>query len=483
MDPGRIGVAGLCQGSEQTWLAAALEDRFQIAVPVCGTTTFAEWARMPAATGVDLSDPSPYVAGVLRHTDWHEINACIAPRPVYIASNSGDNWWPVVGYDNVVSTLDAAFRLYGNPQHFQHLRVLRSHSMTPLIAELSPWIDQHLKCLAMSPAEAPLPSTAPDEMDFSMLHYAQRRIARQASVLPADFTDLRAWADYRKSMAEWLRRACDIEGLHLREPRTVSQETAEGLLTELVAVPQDDGLELPVILLGRESKAASKRPAVVVSHDGMQCAGEKLLKDFARALAEDGYLVAVPEHATPNRASPRAIKNISSLYGASDTVGLAPMAMRVWDDLATIACLSSRKDVGQIAIVGLGVGGVDAAVTAAVDGRIEAVGVVGPVTVRDRAEQIAPKLNGFDRILPYLPDITATTDLEYIDGAAAPWPLLLVDAVDRSSWPPVAYERVRRMAERVYRLHSATSALTVKSCRSPWGIDEVRQWLRAVGCE
>ena len=51
VDPGRIGVAGLCQGSEQTWLAAALEDRFQIAVPVCGTTTYAEWARMPATTG------------------------------------------------------------------------------------------------------------------------------------------------------------------------------------------------------------------------------------------------------------------------------------------------------------------------------------------------------------------------------------------------------------------------------------------------
>ena len=47
VDPGRIGVAGLCQGSEQTWLAGALEDRFQIVVPVCGTTTYTEWARMP----------------------------------------------------------------------------------------------------------------------------------------------------------------------------------------------------------------------------------------------------------------------------------------------------------------------------------------------------------------------------------------------------------------------------------------------------
>ena len=81
VDPGRIGVAGLCQGSEQTWLAAALDERFRIAVPVCGTTTYEGWAGMPAETGVHLSDPSPYVAGVLRYTDWHEIDACIARDP------------------------------------------------------------------------------------------------------------------------------------------------------------------------------------------------------------------------------------------------------------------------------------------------------------------------------------------------------------------------------------------------------------------
>ncbi len=115
VDPGRIGVAGLCQGSEQTWLAAALEDRFKIAVPVCGTTTYEAWARM-ATGGRALSDPSPYVADVLRHTDWHEIAACIAPRPVYVASNSGDDWWPRDGYDKVLATLRRTFAMYGASQ-------------------------------------------------------------------------------------------------------------------------------------------------------------------------------------------------------------------------------------------------------------------------------------------------------------------------------------------------------------------------------
>ena len=57
---------------------------------------------MPGLTGVNLSSSDPYVNNVLKYTDWPEIAACIAPRPVYIASNSGDNWWPEAGYNKVI---------------------------------------------------------------------------------------------------------------------------------------------------------------------------------------------------------------------------------------------------------------------------------------------------------------------------------------------------------------------------------------------
>jgi len=103
---------------------------------------------------------------------------------------------------------------------------------------------------------------------------------------------------------------------------------------------------------------------------------------------------------------------------------------------------------------------------------------VGAITLRDWAQQVAPKLGGFDRIMPYLPDIMATTDLHYVYAAAAPRPLLLVDATDRANWPAVAYERVRKTAEGVYGLHGAAGALTTQAPQSPWGVQEVRQWLR-----
>ena len=481
VDPGRIGVAGLCQGSEQTWLAAALDDRFQVAVPVCGTTTYEGWARMPSDTSVDLSDPSPYVAGVLRVTDWHEINACIAPRPVFIASNSGDNWWPVPGYNQVVATLDQVFRLYNKPEHFQHLRALRSHSMTPFIPELSPWIDAHLK--NRPPASVTSrPAALPADPDLSMLRYAQRRIARQSESTAATFESREAWEGSRRATVAWLRQSCDLDGLHLGGPKSVSCRTAAGLVTEWVEAPQDQGLVVPITLFYRVAKGPTRRHAVVLSHDSGQCAADPALLELVKSLAEKNCLVAVPDHASPHPASRRHVRNLSSLYGVSDTVGLPPMAMRVWDDLAATACLAGRSDVAphRVAIVGLGVGGVDASISAALDERIAAVGVVGAITIRDWAEQVAPKLGVFEQIMPYLPGIAGKTDLASVYSAAAPRPLLLLDGVDRVHWPSSGYDRVQKTAAQVYRLQGAPGALTAAPARAPCGAAEIGRWLEAV---
>jgi dienelactone hydrolase len=481
VDPGRIGVAGLCQGSEQTWLAAALDDRFQVAVPVCGTTTYEGWARMPSDTSVDLSDPSPYVAGVLRVTDWHEINACIAPRPVFIASNSGDNWWPVPGYNRVVATLDQVFRLHNKPEHFQHLLALRSHSMTPFIPEISPWIDARLK--DRPPASvASQPAAIPADPDLSMLRYAQRRIVRHGESLPASFESREAWERLRRTTVAWLRQSCDLDGLHVGRPKLVSRHTSAGLVTEWVEVPQDQGLVVPVGLFYRDAKNRAPRGAVVLSHDSRQCAADASLVELVKTFAEKEYLVAVPDHASPNPASWRYVRNLSSLYGVSDTVNLPPMAMRVWDDLAATACLAGRSDVmpNRVAILGLGVGGVDASISAALDERIAAVGVVGAITIRDWAEHVAPKLGAFERIMPYLPGIAGKTGLASVYSAAAPRPLLLLDGVDRVHWPSSGYDRVQKTTAQVYRVHGASAALTLAPANSPCGVAEIVHWLEAV---
>ncbi|MEI7902912.1 MAG: dienelactone hydrolase family protein [bacterium] len=482
VDPHRIGIAGLCQGSEQTWLAAALEERFKIAVPVCGTTTYEQWVRMPAFLSVNLSDPSPYVANVLSDSDWDEIGACIAPRPVYVASNSGDNWWPKPGYQKVISTMEKVYQLYQKPDNFKNLFVLRSHSMTPFLAELAPWIDQQLKGLPATATFTPAPCALPENPTFSMLEYAQQRIIRQTDALPKTFGSKRAWVKYREHVAAWLSKSCGLDSLKGGEARKASCEVRDGLAFETVLLPQDKDFHLPVLLAYPDSADVGKRPAVIFSCDG----GASILDDdvvkLAACLARDGYVVCVPDHPNVNPKSRRSVASLVSFYGCSDSVGLPPVAMRVRDDMSVFSYLRQREgiDVSRIAVVGLGLGGVDAAIAATVEPRIAALGVTGAITVRDWADSVAPHENEFHYWAPYLHEITQQTDLQYIYSAAAPRPLLLVDGTYRNFWPEAGYRRVSEMADCVFQLYGKPGAVTKQPAKSGWGIEEIRQWLGSV---
>ncbi|MEX0775010.1 MAG: dienelactone hydrolase family protein [Phycisphaeraceae bacterium] len=483
VDPARIGITGLCQGAEQAWLAAALDERFKAAAPICGTTTFKEWARMPGVAGVDLGDASPYVTDVLQWTDWHEIGACIAPRPLFVASNAGDNWWPEAGFDQVVATLKYVYALHGRPENFRTLRDLRSHDMKPYMPELLPWFDEQLKTLPASETTATLPRGEPGEANFSMMRHLQQRITHRVRAMPARFDNAEDWRRYRTQMTVRLAKACDLDSLRVGTPRTIRREIERGIVKESLDVPQDAGLTLRLTLY--HSRDGDARAAVILSHDGVQ--SDTDLIDVSEQLATAGYLVCVPAHASPVKGSPRDANNpvgyygISSLYGAGDCVSLPPMAMRVWDDLAALALLRRRAGItpDAVAIVGLGAGGVDAAITAAVDPRLAALGAIGAITVEHWARHVAPSLGTTDRVMPYLPDITAYTELAYIYSAVAPRPLLLVDWADRPNWPQAAYNHVRAAASHVFDVTGAPHALTTEAATSPSGIDEILPWLDA----
>ncbi|MEI6785542.1 MAG: hypothetical protein WCQ21_32025, partial [Verrucomicrobiota bacterium] len=355
--------------------------------------------------------------------------------------------------------------------------------MTPYLPELAPWIDLRLKALPADSAAAPQPcGEPPSDADLNPLRYMQRQIVRKAEALPAGFGNQQDWERYRHSVKRWLRRACVVDEMHLGEARSVGPTPAppapppSGELTmEKMAIAQDEGLVLSVKVFKRASSGTGRQPAVVLSYADGQSATCAAVTNCVRALAEDGYLVVVPEHASTEAGSARQVASIVSLYGAGDTTGMSPMAMRVWDDLAALKVVRSRSDAGPIAVVGLGVGGIDAAIAAALDEEVAAVAAVGAITVRDWAEKVAP--NGY-QIMPYLPDIMATTDWQYVYSAALPRSLLIVDGTDRANWPAEAFIRVQRMAEQVASLQGASDNVTFRTAASTWGVEEIRDWLK-----
>jgi hypothetical protein len=156
--------------------------------------------------------------------------------------------------------------------------------------------------------------------------------------------------------------------------------------------------------------------------------------------------------------------------------------MRVRDDMSVFRHLQQRLgiDVSRIAMVGLGLGGVDGAIFAAVEPGIAALGVTGAITVRDWADKVAAHENEFNDWAPYLPEVTLQTDLQYVYSSIAPRPLLLVDGTYRKLWPASGYQRVSEMADRIFKLYDKPDALTKQPALSGWGIEEIRQWLGRV---
>jgi len=486
VDQGRIGICGLCQGSEQTWLAAALDDRFRVVSPVCGTTTYEWWARMPAFLGVGLSDPSPWVADVLRYTDWDEIGACIAPRPVLIASNSGDNWWPKPGFDKVVATLRQTYAVYDVADHLSVVFDLRSHSMTPFIPEIDAWFEKHLKPLHKS-YTGPRRVGRPVDPDTNMIRYFQRRIAKQASRSPTTFDSPDAWTDYRNTIVAWLEKACAIHELSHGPATMTAKQERDGLIAETMFLPQDSGFGCPAVIYRAVGNIDKTLPGIILSHHSQGCAADHSVSKIAQALARNGLAVLVPEHASTNGQSLRRTTsqqkgaNLISLYGVGDTVGLSPLVQRVWDDLSCVEYLSKRPDIDQrkILAAGMGIGGVDVALCAALDSRVAGAALIGVMTVQDWAQEVAPIMHHFDRVMPYLPSITTRTDLQYFYAAVAPRSLLLVDGTDRRYWPESGFQRAEATAAHVYELVNARGKLSVVPARSDWAVEELSSWAGA----
>jgi len=487
VDPGRIGISGLCQGSEQTWLAAALEERFRVASPVCGTTTYEAWARMPASSGVTLGDPSPYVENILFHTDWDEIGACIAPRPLLIASNSGDNWWPKPGFDAVVNRCRQVYSIYGLASNFAVVYDRRYHNMTPYIPELEAWFEKHLKPLPHGSARRQ-PCGDPIDADTNMIRYFQRRLASQAEAFPQSFASAQTWGTYRSSIVGWLRGACAVDEL----PRQTKATSPENSLAKkgpgsVIELAQADGLSCLALWYPLSQPQQSPAPVVVLSVSSGTCAADDNVQDFVAKLNKAGWSVMVPEHATSMhqeslRYPPSPVmerRHFGPLYGVGDTVGCNPMVQRVWDNLACVDYLAGQQAAahGKIVLVGMGIGGVDAALAGALNERVDAVASVGVITMRDWADHVAPAAGLFVRVMPYLPGMLKRTDLQYYYASLAPRPLLLVDGTDRAHWPASGFERVRQTAGEVYELLDAPKKLQAVPAESSWGMQEVTDWL------
>jgi dienelactone hydrolase len=134
VDPRRVAVAGLCQGGQDTWLTAALDERFCAAAPFCSESTFAVHSAEMASYFAN-ADSSPYPFGILKVCDIQHLHAAIAPRPLLVRANLPDQWWPVSGFDEVETLTRKVYRLYDAEDRLDFRAEVNEHNLTGPFAD------------------------------------------------------------------------------------------------------------------------------------------------------------------------------------------------------------------------------------------------------------------------------------------------------------------------------------------------------------
>lgn len=134
VDAKRVAVAGLCQGGQDTWMSAPLDDGFCAAAPLCSASTFAVH-MFEMASYFANGDSSPFPFGILKVCDVEHLHAAIAPRPLLVRANLPDQWWPVSAFGRIEAFTRQIYRLYGAEDRIDFRAETHEHNLTGPFAD------------------------------------------------------------------------------------------------------------------------------------------------------------------------------------------------------------------------------------------------------------------------------------------------------------------------------------------------------------
>ncbi len=142
VDRGRFGITGRSGGAAMSWFAGAVDERFQVVVPVMGISTNA--ADVEANTQ-RLHCDCMFDINTYLH-DMMTQGALIAPRPLYMMHGRKDSLFPVAGYEEFERRIGDLYAAYGRRDRFRNLVVDTAHQDSDrLRGEAVQWFDRWLK--------------------------------------------------------------------------------------------------------------------------------------------------------------------------------------------------------------------------------------------------------------------------------------------------------------------------------------------------
>jgi dienelactone hydrolase len=170
VDRSRIALTGISKGGMETYLAAAVDPRIAVAVPMNGVQSF-RWAldhnawdsrawtlreaidaaAKDAATGVGAPFMRQFydkvAPGVYGEFDGPSMLPLIAPRPLLVINGDSDPRTPIGGVRECMAAAEQAYKVQGVPERLVlHLQPDAGHQVTPDGDRVAlAWLERWLK--------------------------------------------------------------------------------------------------------------------------------------------------------------------------------------------------------------------------------------------------------------------------------------------------------------------------------------------------
>jgi dienelactone hydrolase len=124
VDAIRIGVLGHSYGGNTALFEAALDERLAFAVSSGAVCSYRD--KMEHGTGIEMAEVIP---GFVERFDIDDVLACVAPRPMLVASADADKYSRDA--DVMVARATAAWGQGGSSPALEHARFSGKHPLTP----------------------------------------------------------------------------------------------------------------------------------------------------------------------------------------------------------------------------------------------------------------------------------------------------------------------------------------------------------------
>ena len=224
-DPKRVAVTGLSGGGWQTITISALDQRVAFCNPVAGYSSFRTRSRFLS----DLGDSEQTPCDLASITDYAQLTAMLAPRPVLLTKNAADQccFKAEHALPPLLAAAKPVYELYGKPKHLRYhinhdpgshnfgidnRQQLYSalgdffYSQQPDFERWEIPSEQELKTKEELLVELP-----EDNLDFNTLEL--QLAGRHKRTLPENSQDLKTWQDEHRPQLAKLVRAHDYHAM------------------------------------------------------------------------------------------------------------------------------------------------------------------------------------------------------------------------------------------------------------------------------